>query len=176
MPIGVRCAAIADAGDILGIYAPYITDSCISFETEVPLASEFALRVENIIKRYPFFVYETDSKIAGYAYASQHRERSAYRYSADVSVYIAREYQGQGIGKSLYTKLFELLSEHEIYTVFAGISLPNEKSVGLHRSFGFSEVGVFHNAGYKFGRWLDVMWMEKALRIYDTPKSAYLKC
>ena len=163
MNMVIRVATPADAAAILGIYAPYVTGSCISFETDVPTVKEFTARVENNIKDYPYLVCETDGGIVGYAYASKHRERAAYKYSADVSVYIASAYQGQGIGKALYTRLFELLRERGIYTAFAGITLPNDKSVGLHKALGFSEVGVYHNVGYKFGKWLDVIWLEKPL-------------
>lgn len=166
---GIRQATTADAADILRIYAPYITDTCITFETEVPAVGEFAARIERLTENYPYLLYEIDNAAVGYAYASKHRERSAYRYSADVSVYIAPEYHGQGIGTALYTRLFELLSGRGIYTAFAGITLPNPKSIGLHKAFNFSEAGTFHNVGYKFGKWLDVMWMGKPLRAYDTP-------
>lgn len=170
MNIKIREATLIDAETILNIYAPYITDTCISFETETPTIREFTERMENFIKRYPYLVCEIDDKIVGYAYASKHRERAAYRYSADVSVYVEREYYRQGIGKALYTKLFDLLKEQGIYTVFAGITLPNKKSISLHKTFGFSEVGTYHNVGYKFGKWLDVMWLEKQLREYDKPE------
>jgi len=110
-----------------------------------------------------------DNKIVGYTYASKHRERAAYKYSADVSVYVAPEYQRRGIGSALYTRIFELLRRQGIYTVYAGVALPNEKSVGLHTSLGFREIGVYKNVGYKFGKWLDVLWLEKPLKDYDEP-------
>jgi len=163
----IRNATFKDASDILSIYAPYITDTYITFETEVPTIKEFTARIESIIKNYPYLVCEVDGKIIGYTYASEHRQRGAYQYSADVSIYILPEYQQQGNGKLLYTKLFELLRERGIYTIFAGIALPNQKSLGLHKSFGFKEVGVFHNIGYKFDKWIDTMWLEKPLIIYD---------
>ena len=162
----IRGASLADVGAILEIYAPYVTGTCISFETEAPPIEDFSERVENTLRCYPYLVCEVDGAIRGYAYASRHRERAAYKYSADVSVYIAPEYHRRGIGRALYADLFELLRKKGIFTVFAGITLPNDKSVGLHKSLGFSEAGVFHNDGFKFGRWLDVMWMEKPLRDY----------
>lgn len=171
-PASIRGATPADAGAILGIYAPYVADTCVSFETDVPTAGEFAARMENILKSYPYLVCETGGKIAGYAYAAKHGERAAYRHSADVSVYVAPEYQRRGIGMALYERLFELMKAQGLYTAFAGIALPNEKSVGLHKAVGFKEAGVHHNAGYKFGNWLDVMWMEKPLRDYDNPEQS----
>ena len=170
MDIIVRPATIKDAEAILGIYTPYITDTYISFETEVPAIKEFSERIENIMKNYPYLVCEVDGKVVGYAYASKHRERAAYKYSADVSVYIAAAYKRRGIGKALYVKLFELLKEQGIYTVYAGITLPNNTSIGLHKSMGFNEVGVYHKVGFKHGRWHDVAWFEKVLREYGNPE------
>ncbi|MCL2518338.1 MAG: N-acetyltransferase family protein [Oscillospiraceae bacterium] len=160
----IRNATPDDAEAILKIYTPYITGTNISFETEVPTIEEFAARIENITKSYPYLVCEIDNTIVGFAYAARHRERAAYKYSAESSIYIAPEYQSRGIGKELYTKLFELCRAQEIYTIYAGVTLPNEKSIGLHKSLGFIEVGVFHNVGYKFDRWLDVIWLEKPLK------------
>ena len=165
----IRDAIPADARDILDIYAPYIIDTVISFETEVPTIVEFTSRMESILKNYPYLVCEAGNRIVGYAYGSKHRERAAYKYSADISVYVAPEYQQRGVGKMLYTKLFELLQEQGIYTVYAGITLPNDKSIGLHKAFGFIDVGVYRNVGYKLGKWCDVLWMEKPLRDYNNP-------
>jgi len=126
--------------------------------------------MENIQKSFPYLVCEADGVVVGYAYASKHSERAAYRYSANVSIYVKPSNHRQGIGKALYTKLFDLLRDQGIYTVFACITVPNEVSIELHKSLGFSEVGTFHNAGYKLGKWHDVIWFEKALREYDNPE------
>jgi phosphinothricin acetyltransferase len=136
----------------------------------VPALSDFTKRIESIIKNYPYLVCEADGNIVGYAYVSRHRERAAYKYSADVSIYVASAYHRQGIGKALYTKLFDLLKGQHIYTLYAGIVLPNESSIGLHKSFGFNEVGTFHNVGYKQGKWHDVIWLEKPIKNYDKPE------
>jgi phosphinothricin acetyltransferase len=166
----IRFAEPDDAQEILNIYAPYVADTCISFETEVPTVEQFAERIRNILAKYPFLVYLEDNKIAGYAYASRHRERSAYQYSVDVSVYIAPENHRHGIGKALYEKLFELLRAQSIYTIFAGVAQPNKASMELHKSVGFTEVGTYHNVGYKHGKWIDVTWLEKPLREYYNPE------
>ena len=165
----IRSATAGDAAQLRAIYAPYVSDTCVSFETEVPTAAEFAARIRESLSRWAYLVCEAQGEIVGYAYAGPHRARTAYRYSADVSVYIRRDFQRRGIGKALYTALFERLKARGIYTLFAGIALPNLGSVGLHKAMGFHEVGVYHRAGYKAGRWIDVLWLELPLRAYDTP-------
>lgn len=166
MNLAIRPVGEMDVADILAIYTPYITDTVISFETEVPSIEEFSERIDNIQKEFPYLVCEVDGKVVGYAYASKHRARSAYKYSVDVSVYVAANYHRKGIGKALYTSLFGLLDKYDYYSAYAGITLPNEKSIGLHKSFGFTEVGIYHNVGYKDGKWLDVIWLEKPLKEY----------
>ena len=165
----IRPAALADAPDILQIYAPYIQNTVITFETEVPGIEQFTARIEAIKSKYPYLVCEADGKMAGYAYAAKHSERAAYKYSVDVSIYVDPNYQHRGIGKALYFNLFEALKSYDYYTAYACITLPNEKSVCLHKTFGFHEVGIWHNVGYKNGSWLDVIWLEKPLKQYDTP-------
>lgn len=165
----IRPAKVTDTEQIFAIYAPFIENTCITFETELPSEEAFRQRVEGILSAYPYLVCEFGGIVVGYAYASKHNERAAYRYSANVSVYIEDAFQGKGIGKALYTELFTLMREHGLYTAYAGITVPNEKSVALHTALGFMPVGTFHNAGYKHGSWHDVLWMEKALRNYNTP-------
>lgn len=158
----IRPVKQTDAADILAIYSPYVTDTTISFETTVPSAEEFSKRIENIQNDYPYWVCEIEGKVVGYAYATQHRERAAYKYSVDVSVYVAMDHHHN-------MSLFEALSEYNYYSAYAGITLPNDKSIGLHKSFGFVEVGTYHNVGYKNGEWLHVKWFEKPLKDYGTP-------
>ncbi|MBN1892447.1 MAG: N-acetyltransferase [Clostridiales bacterium] len=165
----IRPVKQTDAADILAIYAPYVTDTVISFETKVPTIEEFSKRIETIQNDYPYLVCEVDGKVVGYAYASKHRERAAYRYSVEVSVYVALDYHHKGIGKALYKRLFAALDACNYYSAYAGITLPNDKSIGLHKSFGFVEVGIYHNIGYKDGKWLDVIWLEKPLKDYGIP-------
>jgi phosphinothricin acetyltransferase len=170
MNYDIRPASLSDAGAILRIYAPYITETCISFETEVPSLDTFRERMRGIMSEYPYYVCEHEGKIVGYAYASKYAERRAYRFSADLSVYIAKEYHGLGIGKRLYEVLIAELYRRGIYTVYACITAENTDSIKFHSALGFYEVGRFHNIGYKHGRWHDVVWLEKSLREYDNPE------
>lgn len=165
----IRSASVEDAAQLVEIYAPYVLNTCVSFETEVPSVAEFASRIRESLDRYAYLVCEAQGEIVGYAYGSMFRARPAYRYSASVSVYIRQAFHRRGIGKALYEKLFERLRELGFYTLVAGIALPNPASVGLHRAMGFRDVGVYHNVGYKAGQWRDVMHLEMPLRGYDTP-------
>ena len=165
----IRPITLADAADILQIYSPYIENTIITFETEIPKIEEFTARIETIRQNYPYLVCEVDGKVVGYAYASRHQARSAFRYSVDVSIYVDLDYQRKGIGTALYSGLFEALKAYNYYTAYAMIALPNEKSIRLHKTFGFQETGTFHNVGYKHGRWIDVACLEKPLKPYDTP-------
>ena len=168
--INIRSIREGDAASILDIYSPYITDTCVTFETQIPSLSDFAARIEKISSRYPFLVCEVNGVIAGYAYASPYGERQAYCYSADLSIYISPAYHRQGIGRMLYENIIVELKERGIYTVYACVTHPNEKSERFHESLGFRKVGHFHNIGYKMGRWLDVIWYELPLREYGEPE------
>ena len=165
----VRLATEADSASILEIYAPFITDTAITFEYEVPTVTEFGKRITNIQRKYPWLVCEINGNIVGYAYASQFSERTAYDWSVDFSVYINPQYHRKRIGKALYFSLFELLKLQGYYNAYAGVTLPNIKSESLHHSFGFKPIGVYQNVGNKFGNWYDVKWF--GLKIKDYPKS-----
>ncbi|HOA84999.1 MAG TPA: N-acetyltransferase family protein [Bacillota bacterium] len=165
----IRPASPDDAGAVLAIYAPFVTDTCISFETEVPALDAFRQRMRGIMAEYPYYVCEYEGKIVGYAYASKYSERRAYRYSADLTIYISPEHHGRGVGRLLYERLCADLRERGIYTVYACVTAENTTSLKFHTALGFVECGRFHNIGYKHGRWLDVVWLEKPVREYDTP-------
>jgi phosphinothricin acetyltransferase len=153
---------------MLAIYAPYVEETPITFETAVPAIADFAARVENILPGLPWLVAESEGQINGYAYASRHHERAAYGWSVDVSVYLAQNARGRGIGRRLYQRLLAILTELGYYNAFAGIALPNPASVGMHESFGFEPIGVYRKAGYKFGLWHDVGWWQLTLRSYQS--------
>jgi L-amino acid N-acyltransferase YncA len=152
-----------DAAACVRIYAPAILESATSFEEVLPSVEEFAGRIRKTAGAYPWLVLEDDREVVGYAYASQHRARAAYRWAADVSVYVAESHRRAGVGRLLYTELFERLRAQRIRILCAGVTLPNEASVGLHRAMGFEPVGVYKRIGYKMGAWRDVMWLELEL-------------
>jgi len=163
----IRFALPADAPALLAIYAPYITDTFISFEYEVPSLAEFARRIATIQQQLPYLVAEVDGRLLGYAYASKHRDRMAYQWSVDTSVYIHPDGHRQGIGRQLYNRLFDLLRQQGYYTVYAGITIPNPKSESFHQSMGFELVGTYHNVGYKMGAWRSVSWLQFTLQSYQ---------
>jgi len=164
----IRPATPANAADLLAIYAPFILNTAVSFEYTVPTVAEFAQRVETIRKRLPYLVAEADGRILGYAYASPHRERAAYQWSVDTSVYVHPDAHRQGVARQLYSILFDVLRRQGFYTVYAGITLPNPASEAFHRVIGFRPVGVYENVGYKFGAWHSVEWLQMALQPYSS--------
>jgi L-amino acid N-acyltransferase YncA len=159
----IRLATESDAEAIRAIYAPVVETTSISFETEPPTRKEMARRIREIGARHPFLIAD-----GGYAYACAHHARAAYRWAVDVSVYLAPEARGRGLGRALYTRLFAILREQGFYCAYAGIALPNPASVGLHEAFGFKPIGIYHAVGFKFGRWHDVGWWELSLRERDS--------
>ena len=159
----IRLANENDAEAVRAIYAPIVETTAISFETEPPTREEMARRIREITARYPFLLAD-----GGYAYASAHHARAAYRWAVDVSVYLAPEARGRGLGRALYTRLFAILREQGFYCANAGIALPNPASVGLHEAFGFEPIGIYHAVGFKFGKWHDVGWWELSLRRRDS--------
>jgi L-amino acid N-acyltransferase YncA len=152
----VRAAGLEDAEKILEIYKPYVSETAISFETEVPSLQEFRGRMASITGKFPWLVYERDGEILGYAYAGPFRSRCAYEWSVEASVYVQHGVHRSGIGKALYGPLLETLKGQGAVNVIGGVTLPNEGSIGLHEYFGFEKVGVFKDAGYKLGKWWDV--------------------
>ena len=162
----IRFAKKEDADAVLRIYKTYITDTAVTFETEEPTVAAFEERMERITAVFPWLVCEIDGEIAGYAYASRHGERAAYRWSADLSVYIDERYHRCGIATALYEALLAILRKQGYYTVYAGVSTPNPESEAFHTAFGFRNVGVFQNVGYKLGAWRGVTWYELPIKEY----------
>ena len=163
-PATIRDADPArDAAACAAIYAPHVEDNPVSFEERAPDAAEMAARIERIQKTHPWLVAERGGEVVGYAYACPHRQRTAYRWSVDVSVYVAAGHVGEGIGRALYAALFERLRAQRFRMAYAGITLPNPASVALHESLGFAQVGTMREVGWKLGAWRDVGWFQLEL-------------
>ena len=166
----IRSAAAADARAIRDIYAPFVTDSATSFETEPPDVSEMARRIDDLREKLPWLVYETGGEVIGYAYASPHRAaRKAYQWCVETSIYVHSGARKRGVGRALYVSLFELLRRQGYVNAYAGVTLPNPASVSLHESLGFRPVGVYPRIGFKFGRWHDVAWFQLRLQEAAVP-------
>ena len=163
----VRIARAGDAADILEIYKPYILNSAFTFETEVPTITEFESRIEKYLQKYPWILSEVDGQIAGYAYASGHRDRDAYQWTCECSVYVNDKFKGQGMGTKLYRILFQLLKFQGFRNVYAGITIPNKPSENMHAKCGFELFAVYDNIGYKLGAWHKVGWWKLQLNGYD---------
>jgi L-amino acid N-acyltransferase YncA len=159
----IRLATLEDAAAIQRIYAPIVRDTVISFELEAPDVAEIRRRIAKTLPDFPWLVDERDGEIAGYAYASRHRERLAYQWSVDVSCYVDERFRGRGIGKELYRTLLRVLRRQGFQSAFAGIALPNPASVALHEAVGFEPLGVYRNVGFKRGAWRDTGWWQCSL-------------
>jgi len=164
MTITIRPALSTDSEALRAIYAPYVEHTSVSFEAEVPSAPEFAARLARYAQGWACLVAESGGEVAGYAYGSPHRERAAYRWSVETSVYIAPQAHRQGIGRALYAALLPMLRDRGYANAYAGVALPNDASVGLHRALGFNDIGCFPRVGWKHGAWHDVAWFHRALR------------
>lgn len=158
----IRLAQQEDAKALLAIYAQYI-DTSITFEDELPSESEFARRIREISAEYPYLVWEEDGKILGYAYGHRQRERAAYQWNAELSIYLDKTVTGKGIGTKLYTTLMELLKLQGVCNVYAIVVIPNEASAALHKRLGFQLTGTFNATGFKLGEWWGTWWFEKHL-------------
>jgi phosphinothricin acetyltransferase len=152
-----------DASACLEIYAPFVRDTFVSFEEQVPTLEEFRERIRSTTATHPWLVLEDQGEVVGYAYASPHRTRAAYRWAADVTVYVAPSHRRAGAGRRLYAELLERLRRQRFRVACAGIALPNDASVELHRAMGFKRVGVYERIGWKTGAWRDVGWWQLEL-------------
>ncbi len=167
----IRTANATDASALAAIYAPYVENTAVSFEYTAPTTAEFAVRIENTLKKYPYLVLENDGVICGYAYAGEFGERMAFCHSAEVSIYLHTDARGKGYGKLLYDKLEELLALQGITNVFAAIAHTGrendehltDKSFLFHTKMGHRLVGKLEKCGYKFGKWYDLIWTEKSI-------------
>lgn len=168
--VRIRTATVEDAEAILAIYAPYVTDTAITFEYEVPGIEEFRERIRHTLKRYPYLVAEKDGVIIGYAYAGPFKERAAYDWAVETTIYVDISRKKMGIGKKLYAALEQSLAQQNILNLNACIGYPEQEdeyltknSVEFHKHLGYRLVGEFFQCGYKFGRWYNMVWMEKQI-------------
>ena len=153
-----------DAAACAAIYAPFVNDSPISFEEVAPTAEDMARTIEQTSARYPWLVAEDEGRIIGYAYATAHRTRAAYRWAVDLGIYLADGHRGQRVGTRLCHELLDRLTHQGVHVAVVGITLPNPASVALTESLGFEPVGVYRRIGYKAGAWRDVGWWQRELR------------
>jgi L-amino acid N-acyltransferase YncA len=160
----LRLAQPSDADALAAIYRPYVEGTVISFELDPPSPAEMGRRLAATLAGHPWLVCVSGAgDLLGYAYGARHRDRAAYQWSVDTSVYIRQDSHRRGVGRGLYTALLAMLRRQGFHVAHAGITLPNPGSVGLHEAFGFDLVGTYPDVGYKFGQWLAVGWWRRAL-------------
>ena len=166
----IRIATAEDVPQILEVYAPYIMTSTATFEYDVPCKKDFLQRFLTITARFPWLVWEEEGKILGYAYASAPFERPAYAWCAEPSIYLCPEAQGKGIGRKLYEALEKILYRQGYQVLYALITGENTLSLRFHEKSGYTKTAEFTNCGYKFHRWLSLIWMEKRLNFVENPR------
>lgn len=167
--MAIRLATVQDVPRILEIYGPYVNNTAISFEYTVPDLEEFTKRFTEITAQFPWLVWEENGTVLGYAYGSLPFKRAAYQWSAEASIYLCPEACGKGIGKRLYAALEQLLQRQGYRKVYTIITSDNESSVAFHRAVGYRHTATMPGCGYKQGKWLGIIWMEKELNTYDAP-------
>lgn len=162
--IVIRPATIADASLVAGVYNHYVKETFVTFEEEEVSTTEIARRIQEVgSASLPWLIAEQSAKTVGYAYATKWHARTAYRFSAEITVYVDSSHKGLGVGSRLYDQLFPILRAQGIHVVIAGIALPNESSVALHEKFGLSKVAHFKEVGFKFNQWIDVGYWQRTL-------------
>ena len=153
-----------DAAEILAVYAPYILETAVTFETEVPALEAFTARMAGICADFPYLVLEADGELAGYAYAHRQAERAAYAWNAELSIYLAGKWRGRGLGAPLYRLLESLLAMQGYVNLYGVITASNAGSIRLHEKLGYRQTGLHEKTGWKFGQWHDVAWLHKRVR------------
>jgi phosphinothricin acetyltransferase len=162
--VSIRTARIDDAAALLAVYRPWVEASTVSFESKAPTVAEFAARIERSLSAWTWLVAEIDGECVGYAYGGSHRERAGYRWSVETSAYLRADQHRRGLGAALYTCLLDELAALGYCNAYAGVTLPNDASLALHRRLGFTDIGRFARIGWKFGAWHDVAWLQRPLR------------
>jgi len=160
----IRLIKPEDCGKVLDVYRPYVEETAYTFEYEVPTIEDFSKKIEKITAQYPWLVCEYNGEIVGYAYGSTHRERIAYQWSVESTIYMNRQYHRKGIARILYDTLFKILREQGYFSVYAGVLATNNESVQFHKAVGFEEIGLFKNIGYKLEEWHTNLWLQYFLQ------------
>lgn len=180
-PITLRPAVPEDAGALLEIYRPYVENTAITFEYDVPTLADFTQRVTRTLEKFPYLVAQRGDEILGYAYAGPFHPRVAYQWAVEVTIYLRQDQRGNGLGRRLYDALEDLLRAQNVLLCYACIAYPEQEdeyltqaSVRFHGKLGYAQVGRFRQCGYKFGRWYDMVWMEKRLGQAATPPPAFI--
>lgn len=162
-----RLATVEDAPELLKIYQPYVEKTAITFEYEVPTLEDFKSRISKTSKLFPYILALEGDKIIGYAYAGRYRERAAYDWVVELSIYMDENERHHGAGTALYQRLLTALSVLNYQRAYACITYPNPASIAFHEKFGFEPIGIFHKSGYKLGQWYGIEWMDLALQKTD---------
>ena len=165
--ITIRIARESDKEELLAIYAPYVKETAITFEYTVPTLEEFRERMTKTLMKYPYLVAVQETEILGYAYASEFKNRAAYDWAVETTIYVKQDSRKSGVGKKLYQALEEVLKQQHICNLYACIAYPNPGSIGFHERLGYQTIGHFSKCGYKFETWYDMIWMEKMISEHD---------
>lgn len=170
--VHIRAATTDDANHIRAIYAPFVAGTAVTFDLELPSLDYFREKLTTLLPQFPVLVAEADGGVVGFSYASSHNPRPAYRWTVEVSIYLAETHHRRGIGRQLYQHLLSLLQRQGMRIALAGITLPNAASVALHESFGFQQVALLPNVGYKLNAWRDVGWwsLDLATSLTEPPE------
>lgn len=161
--ISIRTAEVSDAAALRALYEPYVVKTAITFDLEVPSVADFEQKITQLTERYPFLVAEENGSVVGYAYASTYYDKSAYDWTAELTIYVDENKRGLQIGSSLYDALEEGLIKRDFKNFVACISLPNDASIAFHKKRGYEQVAHFKKVGYKFDKWHDIVWLQKSL-------------
>lgn len=173
-PLSIRLATPEDAPALLAIYAPYVENTAITFEYEVPAIDDFRERIRHTLEQYPYLVAEMNNRICGYAYASCFKTRAAYRWSVETSIYVREDAKSMGVGRALYEALESCLARQNVCNLCACIAYPNPASEAFHKRFGYKTVAHFHKSGFKNNQWVDMIWMEKELCPHSIPPLPFI--
>ncbi len=165
----IRFVQERDVSDMLAVYGPYVLNTTYTFEYEIPTKEEFTRRVRSITQQFPWLVWEEEGRVLGYAYGSAPFDRAAYSWCSEISVYLDPSIQGRGIGRRLCTAIEKLLALQGYRVVYSLVTSENEPSLAFHRRLGYRDMCVMPRCGYKLGRWLGVIWLEKELNFVENP-------